>query len=318
MDQRKLIKLGNSSFAIALPKDWIRKTGLKKGDDVYIENTDRGLVITPEKIIDKIENKEMTINIDDKDIETIEAELSSAYINNYNLMTIKFSKSKLKSPQLKKLIYNFIGMEIVEQGNDKIVVRDILDLEEFPVKDLVRRMDNILRSMFEDLIASLDNSQFKKMQTEMQETDVEVNRLYFLIWKIVKKGLCNEMLAKKMGINNVQLPSFQWLGLNMEFIGDEIKRVSRFLVKTKLDKKQSKDLKDILYKIYNNYTSAMTAYYKGDRNLALEVASKNDKFALMICENFFEKNPEPIIAKITERIKTIQGAIHYITRGVPY
>ena len=37
MEQRKLIRLGNSSFAIALPKDWVDKSGLKKGDNVFLE-----------------------------------------------------------------------------------------------------------------------------------------------------------------------------------------------------------------------------------------------------------------------------------------
>ena len=36
MEQRKLIKLGNSSFAIALPKDWIEKSGLKKGESIFV------------------------------------------------------------------------------------------------------------------------------------------------------------------------------------------------------------------------------------------------------------------------------------------
>ena len=37
MEQRKLIKLGNSSFALALPKEWVDKSGLKKGDNIFVE-----------------------------------------------------------------------------------------------------------------------------------------------------------------------------------------------------------------------------------------------------------------------------------------
>ena len=319
MEQRKLIRLGNSSFAVALPKRWIDLNKLEKGDAVYLDTTEGNLLISPNEKIEKKVDKEITFNINGQDIDTLEAEFSSAYINNYNIIVINYSASKLKPKQIRELIHNFIGVEIVEQDNEKMVIRDILDLNEFSVKDIVRRMDNVLRSMFEDLANSLDNNNgFKKIQSVIEETDIEVNKLYFLIWKIVRKGLCNEALAKRMGIDFVQLPSYQLLGLNLEFIGDELKRISRFLTKIKLNKKQAKDLKDMAYKLYENYTGAMTAYYKSDRDLALEVASKNDKFAVAICENFFEKNPDPIIAKITERLKTVQGAIHYITRGVPY
>jgi len=318
-EQRKLIRLGNSSFAIALPKTWVELNKLEKGDAIFLNTVDGELVISPREKTKVKENKEITIDIDGKDADAVEAEFSFAYINNYNLITLKYPSSKFKPQQLKNLVHNFIGIEVVEQNNEKTVLRDILDINEFSVKEVVRRMDNIIRSMFEDLVSSLnENEGFTKMQNEMQETDIEVNKLFFLIWKIVKKGLCNEILAKKMGVGFEQLPSFQWLALNQEFIGDEIKRISRFLTKKKLSEKQAKDLKEVTYRIYNNYTAAMTAHYKGDRDLALEVASKNDKFALMVCEDFFEKNPDPIIAKITERLKTIQGATHYITRGVPY
>ena len=47
MERRKLIKLGNSSYAIALPKSWVTKSGLKKGDEIFvIKNSNGELVLT--------------------------------------------------------------------------------------------------------------------------------------------------------------------------------------------------------------------------------------------------------------------------------
>ena len=47
MGFRKIIGFGDGSFVVSLPKDWVIKNGLKKGDDVSVD-VDTNLVrITP-------------------------------------------------------------------------------------------------------------------------------------------------------------------------------------------------------------------------------------------------------------------------------
>ena len=37
MGYRKLIGFGDSSFVVSLPKDWVNKHGLKKGDGLIVD-----------------------------------------------------------------------------------------------------------------------------------------------------------------------------------------------------------------------------------------------------------------------------------------
>ena len=46
MDVRKLVSFGNSSFVISLPKAWIIKNGLKKGDILRIEERPFELIVS--------------------------------------------------------------------------------------------------------------------------------------------------------------------------------------------------------------------------------------------------------------------------------
>ena len=89
MEYRKLIKFGNSSHIISLPNSWVRKNKLKKGALIYFEENGNGeIVLTPE--LKKEENKisEITINITNKPIQTIEREIMNGYINNYDTLNI--------------------------------------------------------------------------------------------------------------------------------------------------------------------------------------------------------------------------------------
>ena len=60
---RKLVKSGISSFTLALPKNWIEKHELKKGDLLYVEEyIDDTLIISTNIKQEKKEKKELVIN----------------------------------------------------------------------------------------------------------------------------------------------------------------------------------------------------------------------------------------------------------------
>lgn len=318
MESRKLIKLGNSSFAIALPKEWVLSNRLEKGNIIFIEKNGNGeLVVFTSNQETKTPEKKIIIETEEKDMDSILAETTSAYINNYNFVTIngKFSKSRLRD--IRDILNNLAGIEIIEQNQDRIVVKDILDIKSISIKELIRRMDNIIRSMFDDLIEGATGN-IKKISSTLQLVDKDVNKLYFLLWKLIRKGLSEERVAKFLNTNSVDLSSIQWMAMNLEFIGDEIKRISKTCSNSNLTKEQKKYLEDLFMMIQSNYAAAMTAYYKNDKNLALEIASKNDRVTIEKCKKFSEKYSNHNIAQITEKLKSIQSSIHYITRGVSY
>jgi len=322
MDTRKLVRLGNSSFAIALPIEWVRGNKLDKGDIIYIEkNSNSELVILPTEKKVEVVDKEIILKTENKDIERIIAEISSAYMNNYNIMIIEDNFQKKRLSEIKEILGGMIGMEIIKQSNNKIVVRDILDAYQFPISEVLRKMDNIIRGMFEELIEAInENKVLSKKAAEIAKIDLEVNKLYFLSWKLIRKGLADEKIARSFNTDSLKLSSMQWMSMNLESIGDEIKRVARFV--SQGDQKEIKKIKLGLIKlillIQRNYTDAMTAYYKTDKDLALEVASKNDESTIEECDKFSQKNPDPVIARIVERLKAIQGSVHYITRSVSF
>lgn len=67
MEQRKLIRLGNSSFAIALPKDWVDKSGLKKGDGIFVERNSNGGLTIEASYNKESARKEAIPDLKDKD-----------------------------------------------------------------------------------------------------------------------------------------------------------------------------------------------------------------------------------------------------------
>src|SRR3989344_5042092 len=129
MEYRKLIKFGESSHIVSLPNEWIKKNNLKKGDLIYFEsNGSNEITLTPNKK-DKVKiDKESVINVDGKAEKSLMREITSVYLNNFNI--IKFEGKELgnKSKLVRSLVQDLVALEIVEHTNKNIVVKDFLDM----------------------------------------------------------------------------------------------------------------------------------------------------------------------------------------------
>jgi antitoxin component of MazEF toxin-antitoxin module len=75
MEFRKLINFGKTSHVVSIPKAWLLKNKLNKGDTVSLQEVDGNLLLSPNTGQAKKEPKEIVINVDNKDKSQIQREL---------------------------------------------------------------------------------------------------------------------------------------------------------------------------------------------------------------------------------------------------
>jgi phosphate uptake regulator len=314
-EPRRLIKFGNSSYIISIPKEWIDKNDLKKGDILYLENNDDHIIITL-KDKKRPTSKRITISLANKDIDNLRREFTSAYINNYNEIILEGKNEKKRNELINKVIQEKVGIEIVEQTDTQTIIKDILDLEAVSFDKITRRLDNVIRSMFEDVISALKMESFKEWTAkEINQADTEVNKLYFLIWKIVRKCQEEPRLGAGLKVTPKELSDTQWLSLHIEYIGDNLKRIAKLLISMKLDSESRKKVLGITSLFEKDYLGAINAYYTNDKMLARKIAGmKHDhqKF----CSNFCEECPSAQI--VGEKFREIANSIHNIAKIIAY
>ena len=240
---RKLVKSGVASHTISLPIEWLNKHELKKGDLVHLKEDGHNLIITKEHKEEKQKKREITILIDNKETNTLRRETISAYINNYNHFTFLGKSLNNKLDEIKKILNNFLALEIVQQTDTKIVAKDFLNLKEFTTNNILRRMDMLTRSMI------IDSK--KGTQESLEFRDYEVDKLFFLISRLTRANLEK--------IDNNAIDSFHawWLAKNLESISDAAKKI-----------KIKKGSKEIYNKIEEYYISCITSFFKKDKQKA--------------------------------------------------
>ena len=317
MDQRKLIKLGNSSFAIALPKDWVDKAGLKKGDDVFLEKNGSGEIIVMPFFPGIKNDKKISINLENKDSKSIKREIRAAYIKGYNILELKGVNEKNKKDEIKRILKDFLSFELTGSEGDNLLLKDFFSLEEANLSNFIRRMDNNIREILDIVIEELkkDKTSIKKLQ-EIEEIDQDVNKFYFLCSRIFMKGVDNPSVLTILKTDGIRLFNDWWFAFNLEALSDGIKYSLKGIQEKEKDVKK---IKEGIYKIFidlqNDYLECMEAFYKEDIAIARKVLENSSKLKTEIYK--LEKE-NPLLCSIFYDLEKIRKQIYQNSKMTLY
>ena len=313
MDYRRLIKFGNSSFVVSIPKDWLKRNNLEKGDMVYMnENGNNELVLTSKLNETEPNSLSITLDIDSYDDQDIERRIVAKYLAGYDTFIIQGERTlRERQTNIRNILNSLMALEIIEQTKNKIVAKDFLNSSEISFKVIVRRIDTILRSMLEDL----QNLSIKEDSSDILRRDKDINRLAFLSTRIIKKCFNYPPLAKRLETSSSQLLFYKELVEQLELIADEIKRIARNFQQLGQPLKKTPDFLDIYENVCKLYLEAMKSIYNVDENLSYSIAKQKESL-MESCNAAIKKHKEPLIYSSFERLKTLIVFIRNLARLV--
>ena len=313
MNVRKLIKFGKSSFVVSVPKTWVEKNSIKKGDMVYVnENGNNELVLSHQMDANqKVKLRNVTINVDNSDLRDIQREINSAYVNNCHVIRIEGKTLEKKVREVRKMLSNLIALEVVEQTNNHIEARDFLNMKKISMPGTIRKIDSIVRSMIADSKMMFENDAYESLLVR----DDDVNRLVSLVVRVSRYALKKPHLVQDAKLSPFEFYRFLTIADCMERIGDETKRISRFLRKVDLTKEQQENFVKIYSRLESIYKGAAEAFYTNDVATALALAREDRKLQLD-CDAFMIKHPVHYSALIMDKMKRMADLVHMIGREV--
>lgn len=309
---RKLIKFGNSSYVISIPSKWIEKNKLKKGDNLYIDEIKDELLITTEpkkhkKIINKIE-----IDVTNKNEDRLAREIIAAHLNNYKLILLNGKDLKFKSTIIRNILHKLMALELTEQTTDRIIIEDFFDVEDINIKELIRKMHLITKTMISDTKEFING----KVNDTITYRDEDINRINFVLIKLIKAAFKDPSLLQTLKLTPIQCYTYMRLAYYIEKTGDEIKAIVRLLEKIKLDKNARKELIKIWGDVEDFYSKAMVSYYNHDTDLAFKLSSRKKQINLE-CEKFLNKTwNKKYVPNLVEKIRNAVRHSHGILREV--
>ena len=310
MDYRKLIKFGDNSFVVSLPKHWLKRNQLEKGSLVYLsENPANELVLAPEKRELKETLTEISIDTKGKSVLELKREIIASYVNDYTVIKIVGPEVETYLEDLRNILNSLVAVEIIEQTANKIVAQDFLNIQDASLDRIIRRIDTIIRSIFLDLDLTAKNDTHKTILAR----DFDINKLSYLGFKVIKRALKRPQVAQELNLSPAHLLDYWLIILKLEKTGDALKRLSRTKSQLPQSKIRREEIISLFQTLQEAYLKLMKAYHNKDSKLAREIADDR-RNGLISCVAFGEKHKDYHSNSFVENFKDVHEYIGDIAR----
>lgn len=195
MEERKLIQHGPSSLTIALPKKWLDARGLKKGDGIYVSEEGNKLILNTKKAlkIDKI-----TITVAGLDATSVYHYIQSLYRYGYNEIEVCFETQTTKkhrdgqtyavSSLVHEKIRRYIGMQIIEQSANRILLKSIIKETDEDFTMILRRIFLLLKDASESLYFGAKDNNYATIKAIKEKHDTIITFVNYTLRLLNKYG----------------------------------------------------------------------------------------------------------------------------------
>lgn len=208
---------------ITLPKDWADSVGLKKNDIIGLQpQSDGSIVLYPGGEQSAAATSVKCINADGiTDRDFLYRMLVGAYIAGHDSIILKSesSLSSMAANTASSFSQIAIGLEIMEENDDSIVINDLMDQAEMKPNKSIERMKVLVRNMLNDTMDGLESREVALLDG-MSERDREVDRIDWLISRQVNIHQRDITISRRMGTNLCEITRCNSISRSLERIGD--------------------------------------------------------------------------------------------------
>jgi len=316
MGIRRLQHIKGGSFTLSLPKEWVEKRKLKRGEEIAVfEEEDGSLRLYPLKM-EREEPAEVVLALKDfPEVRALEYCIGTYYIQGSNEISIKSKKMipAYVKKRLKLLRMDLPGVEVAEERADAINFHAIIDPTAFLLEPLIEKTSSFSLHLQEDAIKSILNNDFQ-LANEVIERSKEALRHYRMTIRQVALASISKAIARKIGVKNCrECVTFALIARDLNRLVYHSSSIAMQFLTLKGKAKISRDLlrtiEDISGIVHAMQRDAVQAFLKKDVKLAVATMGKMSRV---------RRKEERLLATILKRIKDtdLAVALSHIARNL--
>lgn len=224
MERRKVQVTGGSTFTVSIPKDWAREHDVSAGDEVGFHPDSGSLLLTP---VREDETDEGTFDITGLDGDLLMRSVYTMYVSGFDVIVLE--SDRITSEQrrvIRRATQGLVGLEVIEETANRVVIQDLLDSSELNIHNAVRRMRLIALSMLEDAIEALRTDD-EDLAQDVIERDDDVDRLWFVVSRIFRGTLRSPQAAQEIGLSREVCFDYHSSARQLERVADHAAKICR-------------------------------------------------------------------------------------------
>jgi len=202
---RRVLKVGRSTLAVTLPKNWVDALRLKQGDYLILDETDSSaLKLVPRKERVEAGPRVCVINADHCEAPNMLSRMViGAYLVGHKMIWIQ-SRTRFKPEhirELEKVTLSLVGLLVSEQTDNLVVLQSLADPSKPTMDNSIRRLHLISSFMRETVVKALISGTPNEL-LKVAAMGKEGDRVYWLAVRQLLSAIQDRKLAEALGIRS--------------------------------------------------------------------------------------------------------------------
>lgn len=206
MERRKLQQVGGGTYTVSVPKEWAEDQSLDAGSTIHLyPRADGSLVVRTEET-DGRSLTETCVEIGSDDPAVVRAELSGAHAAGFEAVTFESDEAFTEDQRraIETATRGLVGMELTEDGETEITVRNLLDASEFSARQSVVQLQFVALSALRRATTALAEADGEAIEG-LRERASEADRLRDVISRRFDRSLSSFEELDRLGCTRTEL-----------------------------------------------------------------------------------------------------------------
>ncbi|WP_066418077.1 phosphate signaling complex PhoU family protein [Halorubrum aethiopicum] len=273
METRKVQVTGGSTYTVSIPKSWATENDVGAGSEVEFYPDGDSLFLTPRSEEDRTRG---SLDITDLTGQDLTRAVTTMYVSGFDV--IELTGGEITTEQrstVREAVQSLVGLEVLEETRDRVVIRDLLDSSELSIHNAVTRMRLISLSMLEDAITALSELDHD-LARDVIGRDDDLDRLWLVVSRIFRATLRTPKAAEELGLPREECFDYHSSARQLERVGDHATKIAHLTLN--IDEPLPEEVIDAIDDLHGDAVevvdTAMDALFAEDNDEATRLANE--------------------------------------------
>ena len=185
---RQLRGMSGGEVVVSLPRKWLQSQRLQAGNQVALHRIPGDGILVAPSLRRAPQDQLLSMEVEgDERPEYLFRRLIAAYLGGYD--TIRLRHDEMVAPEIRKVVKEFVRrvahFEVVEEGRESVVLKDMGPPEGFSTGALLRRMAQLTRAFLTESGECLGKGTLRPDLSRLPSRDDEVDRLAWWMERVL-------------------------------------------------------------------------------------------------------------------------------------
>ncbi|MFB6074507.1 MAG: PhoU domain-containing protein [Haloarculaceae archaeon] len=224
METRKVQVTGGSTYTVSLPKDWATDNDVSAGSVVEFHDEKDLLLLSPRTEDERTEGILDIAGLEDE--HELTRAVMTMYVSGFDVIRLEASRiSAAQRRIVREATQGLVGLEVIEETGDRVVLQDLLDSSELSIHNAITRMRLVSLTMLADAIEALIEDD-DELANDVRERDDDVDRLWYMVSRVFRTVLRNPTSANEIGFPRETVFDYQSSARQLERIADHATKIA--------------------------------------------------------------------------------------------